>query len=78
MITILSITGPWVDQPDFLYFECPQCGFSSVQRADFSGSDLCPLCASDCGHEVSMRSRTCRDTDRPEGKDARRNADHAS
>jgi hypothetical protein len=64
-------TGGAVEQPDFDYFECPECGFSSVQRADFKGSEACPLCAGDSGHDVGMRRRTCRSTDKPEGKDAR-------
>lgn len=58
-------------QPDFIYFECPECGFSSVQKTDFKGSDACPLCAGDSGHDVCMRSRPAQDTDKPEGKDAR-------
>lgn len=59
------------DQPDFIYFECPECGFDSVQRAPFGGSDWCPLCAGDSGHEVEMKRRMAQDTDRPEGHDAR-------
>jgi hypothetical protein len=59
------------EQRGFIYFECPQCGFDSVQRADFTGTDLCPLCASDCGHDVEMDCRTARVTDKPEGRDAR-------
>lgn len=60
------------EQPDFHYFECPECGFSSVQKANFSGSEACPLCAGDSGHDVGMRRRICRTTDRPEGRDARK------
>jgi hypothetical protein len=59
------------EQRDYIYFECPQCGFDSVQKATFRGSDLCPLCASDCGHAVEMDVRTARVTDKPEGRDAR-------
>ena len=59
------------DQPDFLYFECPECGFDSVQKSDFRGSTACPLCAGDSGHDVGMTSRVARDTDKPEGRDAR-------
>lgn len=59
------------DQPDFLYFECPECGFDSVQCKEFNGSDACPLCAGDSGHDVGMHMRVCRDTDKPEGRDAR-------
>lgn len=59
------------EQPDFIYFECPECGFSSVQASDFKGGTACPLCASDSGHDVGMRSRVCVDTDKPEGRDAR-------
>ncbi len=60
------------EQPEFDYFECPECGFSSVQKASFSGSDLCPLCAGDSGHDVEMKRRTARSDDKPEGKDARK------
>lgn len=60
------------DQPDFDYFECPECGFSSVQKASFTGSEACPLCAGDSGHDVGMTRRTARETDKPEGRDARR------
>jgi len=66
------------EQPDYIYFECPECGFSSVQKSDFKGSEACPLCAGDSGHDVCMNSRTARDTDRPEGKDARKSANDAS
>lgn len=59
------------EQPDFLYFECPECEFSSVQKADFSGSVACPLCAGDSGHDVRMTCRTARESDKPEGRDAR-------
>jgi hypothetical protein len=55
----------------FLYFECPECGFSSVQRGDFNGSTGCPLCAGDSGHDVEMKCRACEAGDRPEGRDAR-------
>jgi predicted RNA-binding Zn-ribbon protein involved in translation (DUF1610 family) len=64
-------SGAAIEQPAFDYFECPECGFSSVQRADFSGHEDCPLCAGDSGHDVLMRRRTCLETDRPEGRDAR-------
>ena len=60
------------DQPDFIYFECRECGFDSVQPKAFKGSHMCPLCAEDCGHDVTMNGRVCRDTDKPEGRDARR------
>lgn len=57
------------EQPDFIYFECP---VSSVQRSDFKGSRACPLCAGDSGHDVGMMRRVCLDTDKPEGRDARK------
>jgi hypothetical protein len=60
-----------LEQPDFIYFECPECGFDSVQSKNFRGSRACPLCAGDSGHDVSMRTRIARDTDKPEGRDAR-------
>lgn len=62
---------PMSDQPDFDYFECPECGFDSVQKSDFMGSRWCPLCAGDSGHDVRMDRRTARASDRPEGRDAR-------
>lgn len=57
--------------PGFVFFECPECGFSSVQPDTFSGSEACPLCAGDSGHDVRMRRRACLAGDRPEGLDAR-------
>lgn len=60
-----------VEQPDFVYFECNDCGFSSVQPVNFSGSDYCPLCDGDCGRSNRMSRRIARITDKPEGKDAR-------
>lgn len=59
------------DQPSFIYFECSECGFDSIQKADFKGSDICPVCDSD-NHFNQMTQRVCRDTDRPEGTDARK------
>lgn len=59
------------DEPDFHYFECPECGFDSVQPADFGGGETCPLCAGDTGHDVLMHRRRALNTDKPEGKDAR-------
>lgn len=61
-----------VEQPDYDYFECPECGFSSVQLSTFTGREDCPLCAGDSGHDVLMHRRTARTTDKPEGKDARK------
>ncbi len=61
-----------MEQPDFLYHECPSCEFSAVTRADYAGPGLCPLCAEDNGRDVAMRRRIARDTDRPEGRDARK------
>ena len=60
------------EQPDFTYYECPECGFDCIHRADYEPrSTACPLCAGDSGHDVGMISRTARTTDKPEGKDAR-------
>lgn len=61
-----------VEQPNYAYFECPECGFSSVQLITFTGREDCPLCAGDRGHDVLMHRRTARITDKPEGKDARK------
>lgn len=55
----------------FDFYECPECGFDSVQRADFDGSTECPLCAGDSGHDVEMLCRPALRTDKPEGFDAR-------
>jgi hypothetical protein len=59
------------EQPDFIYFECSDCGFDSVQRIDFEGIYSCPLCAGDSGRDVYMTKRVCREDDKPEGFDAR-------
>lgn len=59
------------EQPDFVYFECPECGFDSIQKRPFNGSTICPLCEGDSGHCVRMNSRNAKSTDKPEGKDAR-------
>lgn len=66
------------EQPGFDYFECPDCCFSSVQKSDFKGSSACPLCAGDNGHDVRMLRRTARDTDKPEGRDARKDGEAPS
>lgn len=61
----------YVEQPDFLYFECAECGFDSVQPSTYDGSEDCPLCAGDSGHSNIMTKRVARSTDDPEGVDAR-------
>jgi hypothetical protein len=63
---------PQQEQPDFDYFECPECGFDCIQPAAFDGDDTCPLCAGDSGHDVQMHRRTAITTDKPEGLDARK------
>ncbi len=60
------------EQPGFIYFECQDCGFDSIQRSDFTGSYACPLCAGDSGHDVAMKGRVCREDDTAEGFDARK------
>lgn len=55
----------------FDYFECPDCGFDSVQRADFIGSEICPICAEDNAHSIRMTRRPATADDRVEGYDAR-------
>lgn len=60
------------EQPEFHFFECGECQFSSVQRADFQGSEYCPLCAGDTGRDVQMSRRNARTSDKPEGRDARK------
>lgn len=57
---------------DFDYFKCRECGFDSIQRSDFSGSECCPLCAEDNGRDVVMQRRTAVAEDKPEGFDARK------
>lgn len=64
----------YIEQPAYVYFECPDCGFDSVQRQNFSGGIGCPLCAGDSGHDVGMVSRVARSTDQPEGRDARKDS----
>jgi hypothetical protein len=59
-----------IPHAEFIHFECQDCGFDSVQRSDFDGDDVCPLCLEDCGHIVHMTQRPA--TDGPEGFDARR------
>ena len=39
-----------MEKPNFHSFEYPECGFSSIQKADFSGSELFPS-----GHDLRMR-----------------------
>lgn len=57
----------------FDYFECPLCGFDSVQRSTFDGSYYCPLCAGDSGHDVAMTRRPATAEDgKVEGFDARK------
>lgn len=60
------------EQLGYLYFECPECEWSAVTKADFPRNANCPLCASDSGHVVLMRSRVCREDDKAEGYDARK------
>lgn len=59
------------EQPGFHYFCCPDCEFDSIQKADFNGSEDCPICLMDSGHNVTMVRRVARSGDRPEGRDAR-------
>lgn len=64
---------PLTDEEEgFTYFECPECGFDSVQPKINTASLWCPLCAGDSNHDVLMRQRVCRTTDKPEGRDARK------
>lgn len=63
---------PYIEQPAFHYFECSECGFDSIQPADYSGPEDCPLCAGDHGRANKMSRRVARDIDDPEGVDARR------
>ena len=30
------------EKPNYHYFDCPECGVGSIQKADFSGSELSP------------------------------------
>ena len=69
---IKDLTNHYIPQPEYHYFECPECEFSSIQLADFSGNEECPLCAGDSGHSVLMTRREARSTDKPEGIDKRK------
>jgi hypothetical protein len=70
---------PDLDQPDFTYYECPECGFDCIHPASYEcRSTACPLCAGDSGHDVGMLSRVARTTDKPEGRDARVEAGRAA
>lgn len=60
-----------MDLPNFIHFECPDCGFTSIQHIDFAGNNLCPLCHMDSGHDVKMRRRPAKQEDKVEGHDAR-------
>jgi len=69
----------------FTFFECPECEFTIVlrnivapcltetqARALNSQPIACPMCAGDSGHDVTMKSRPCREDDkRAEGRDDR-------
>lgn len=59
------------EQSTFHYFRCGECEFDSIQCDDFTGSENCPLCASDKGRDVKMSRRVARTTDCPEGIDMR-------
>jgi hypothetical protein len=59
------------EQPDFISFKCPRCGFDAVQRTDYSRSTSCPECAWDWGHDVAMKGRVCLESDKPESCDGR-------
>lgn len=61
----------YAEQSEYNFFECKECGFDSVQKADFVGSELCPLCLSNSGHAIKMQRRIARTTDDPEGIDMR-------
>lgn len=65
---------PQQEQPDFHYFECPDCGFDCIHPAAFDGDDICPLCDGDNNRGVKMNRRTAVTTDVTEGRDARRGA----
>lgn len=61
---------PYVEQSGFLYFECQECGFDCVHIFTYDGSVECPLCIAE-GHSNIMTKRVARNTDDPEGLDAR-------
>lgn len=60
----------YVEQPDYVYWECKDCGFDAV-TGHISYTPICPICAGDNGRDVPMSSRVARNTDKVEGKDAR-------
>jgi hypothetical protein len=43
-----------------------------VQHVSFTGSPCCPICAQDNGRDVVMSERMARVSDKPEGRDARK------
>jgi rubredoxin len=55
----------------FDYFECPQCGFDSVQLATFMGPETCPMCEFEGETIVRMERRPARAADDPVGRDVR-------
>lgn len=59
------------EQPDYLYFECPDCEFSVIHEAAFGTEVFCQLCADDSGHKVLMNGRVATSADNAEGDDAR-------
>lgn len=75
----MTITDPGQDQPDFLYFECPECGYTSVREDGSTATDECPRCIVYYNREVRMAVRTCRSDDVATDWDARKemkNANH--
>ena len=65
-----------IEQPDFLWWECPVCEFSAVTKATIEVAPTCPICAEDTGKDTPLESRVARSDDRPEGKDARKLAEN--
>jgi hypothetical protein len=55
----------------YLFWQCPECGWDTVLRNGKDGVGSCPLCMSDKGRYVRLRSRPAMDTDQPEGPDER-------
>jgi hypothetical protein len=60
------------EQREFTYWRCDVCEFDIVAHNYYS-QPMCPLCLEDSGHAETMRGRAARDSDRPEGRDDRKN-----
>lgn len=56
----------------FTHYKCPECEFTCILPDSFKDECSCPMCASDTGHDVTMKSRPATEDDKVEGYDARK------